>query len=101
MQCLNADLTILQTNNMRIQKLTKWWKYQVGPKYEIGDQVFSIENGWLKLPRKISAIGWNNAGEGTFFYSLTGIKNEVFVEQNLLSMAEYYANRQMLPSKRA
>lgn len=68
---------------MLLKEIKKSWKFHQGPRYELGDQVLIMEGGWLKLPRKIAAIGWNNKG-GYFFYALKGVNDALFRDVDIM-----------------
>lgn len=66
-----------------IEQLKKYWKFQQGPHFEIGERVSIMDGIWLKLPRKVVAIGWNNT-KGEYFYALTGITDKLFLQKDLI-----------------
>lgn len=65
-----------------LTKIKNLFLFFNGPYYDLGESVVVINGQWLRLPRKIKAIGWNNTG-GYFFYGLDGLKNEVFKETDI------------------
>lgn len=68
---------------MFLEQLKKYWKFHQGPQFEIGDRVLLTDTTFLKLPRKIAAIGWNNT-DGYYFYAIAGIKNQLFIDSDLI-----------------
>jgi hypothetical protein len=51
--------------------------------FSVGQSVVILDSSYLKLPRKITIIGWNNA-ESTFFYGVEGMKNTLFLQKELM-----------------
>lgn len=68
---------------MVLKELKKSWTFHKGARYEVGDQVLIMYGGWLKLPRKIAVIGWNNHG-GYYFYALKGVNDALFRDSDLM-----------------
>ena len=76
-----------------LENIKKRLKFFRGPLYLKNDRVLITESkGFLKLTRLIDRIGWNPAG-GFFFYSLHGIKDQLFREDELTNVVDTQAKQ--------
>lgn len=84
--CKRSGLFVMEVKmdyKVWLAGMKKRWAFMQGPAFDCGEKVLIVKDNWLKLPRKVSKIGWNET-TGFYFFALEGIKAELFKTDQLM-----------------